>query len=114
MRLIDGDALVETIDRHIQVLRMFSHCGSPEWATAIGAYLGLIEDIKNEPTIEPGPPKGQWVKDEVRSKNHIEPIFICSACNHGEAWGVCECTKYCPDCGAKMVRRIGLEGKTHD
>lgn len=68
MRLIDADALVETIDRrHIQFLMTMMHHGSPELAAAMGAYLGLIEDIKNEPTIEPEPPKCQWVKDAVRS-----------------------------------------------
>lgn len=46
--------------------------------------------------------KGKWIKVEEQSENHIEPIFICSSCNNYEAWGLTECTRYCPYCGADM------------
>ena len=45
---------------------------------------------------------GRWVKDEEASKNHIEAIYVCSACENCEAWGNTEKTNYCPNCGAKM------------
>ena len=46
--------------------------------------------------------KGKWIKDEEQSANHVEPIFICSSCNNYEAWGLEECTPYCPNCGVRM------------
>ena len=45
---------------------------------------------------------GRWVKDEEASKNHIEAIYSCSACQNHDAWGEMEKTNYCPHCGAKM------------
>ena len=44
--------------------------------------------------------KGKWIKDEEKSADHVEPIFICSSCHNYEAWGLTECTRYCPYCGS--------------
>lgn len=45
---------------------------------------------------------GKWIKDEEQSKEHTEPIFICSCCQNNSAWGTEERTRYCSFCGAKM------------
>lgn len=46
--------------------------------------------------------KGKWIEDKEKSANHIEPIFVCSLCHNYEAWGLTECTRFCPNCGARM------------
>jgi NADH pyrophosphatase NudC (nudix superfamily) len=45
---------------------------------------------------------GKWEIDEKESATHVEMIYTCSACRNYDAWGECEKTKYCPNCGAKM------------
>lgn len=63
-----------------------------------------IIDIMSLPTIEERK-KGKWIKDEEKSADHVEPIFICSSCHNYEAWGLTECTRYCPNCGARMEEK---------
>lgn len=59
--------------------------------------------VSELPTVDAEPIKhGHWVKDEIESEKHVEPIFYCSACENWEAWGYTELTNYCPNCGAKM------------
>lgn len=55
--------------------------------------------------LQPVERTGKWIKDEERSKDHVEPIFFCSYCENMEAWGLEEVDtfKFCPHCGAKMV-----------
>ena len=45
---------------------------------------------------------GWWIKNQQKSKFHIEPVYICSFCKEQEAWGQMELSNYCPNCGAKM------------
>lgn len=45
---------------------------------------------------------GRWIKDQRKSKFHIEPVYICSCCREQEAWGEMELSNYCPNCGADM------------
>lgn len=47
---------------------------------------------------------GKWIENKEESEKHIEPIFICSACENMEAWGYIEKNTYnfCPHCGADM------------
>ena len=45
---------------------------------------------------------GRWIKNEKASENHVEAIYVCSACQNWEAWGETEKTNYCPNCGARM------------
>ena len=59
------------------------------------AYNMAIEALKKQKT-------GKWIKDEEQSKEHTEPIFICSCCQNNSAWGTEERTRYCSFCGAKM------------
>lgn len=91
MRPIDGDALKE----YVKIFNIGCGCDDDH-------YERFLDAIDDAPTIESERETGKWIKDEERSKNHVEPIFVCSACNNHEAWGVCECTNYCPNCGSKM------------
>jgi len=60
----------------------------------------LSKRIKLLPSAEPK--TGEWVLEEQKSQNHVENIYICSACRNFEAWGKTELYNYCPNCGAKM------------
>lgn len=56
------------------------------------------------PSAQPERIRGRWIKDEEASNQHVEPIYICSACNNMDAWGEVEKNtfKFCPNCGAEM------------
>lgn len=63
----------------------------------------LIEFLSNLPTIDAEPVRnGKWIKSEVPCEE-----FICSECG-GACWyydvnkNVLK-SKYCPNCGAKMI-----------
>lgn len=79
-----------------------------EWASLItnpkcldiDATLDIIRLIPSADVAEVR--HGKWEVDEVRSKEHIENIYVCSACKNFEAWGETETTNYCPYCGARM------------
>lgn len=66
------------------------------------AATSVLEEL---PSVQPARKKGKWIKDEEKSADHVEPIFICSSCHNYEAWGLTECTRYCPNCGARMEEK---------
>ena len=61
----------------------------------------IYEVIERQPTIDQVK-HGRWIKNERKSKFHIEPVYICSCCREQEAWGQMELSNYCQNCGAKM------------
>ena len=67
-------------------------------------YAPLIKGLRALPSAQPERIRGRWVKDEEASNQHVEPIYICSACNNMDAWGEVEKNtfKFCPNCGADM------------
>lgn len=65
-----------------------------------GYEVVRVNDILALPPAEPK--TGEWVLEEQKSQNHVENIYICSACRNFEAWGKMELYNYCPNCGAKM------------
>ena len=90
MRLIDADALIESI-KH----------GLWDWETINGiesrtVLEQTIQDIRNEPTIDAEPVRhGKW---NIFHNDNIPFAFKCSACGQLTI----EATKWCPNCGAKM------------
>ena len=88
MRLIDADALIESI-KH----------GLWDWETINGiesrtVLEQTIQDIKNEPTIDAEPVRhGRWIHSGFMEVK-------CSNC--GNVFHELEDTNYCPNCGAKM------------
>lgn len=83
MRLIDADALKETIDREI-----FRH-------DTIDHVFQIIDDA---PTIEPK--RGEWV---ALNDNDTGGYWKCSVCGTPtEAYGAYTIYKFCPFCGAYM------------
>lgn len=54
----------------------------------------IWQEIKELPSVRPQEPKpGHWIEDEY------EMVVRCSECGEENE----ECSKYCPNCGAKMV-----------
>ena len=94
-RLIDANAL------RTDTMAM---CGVNEFVLEnCNPYWLFNRAIVNAPTVDAVEVvHGRWVKDEKASENHIEAIYVCSACQNCEAWGATEKTNYCPNCGAKM------------
>ena len=88
MRIIDADALIESI-KH----------GLWDWETINGiesrtVLEQTIQDIKNEPTIDAEPVRhGHWIYFEQ------DNMFGCSKCAR---WMPRNNYLYCPWCGARM------------
>ena len=82
----------DTIYRQAAIDVVSEHCGI------------CIQRIVDLPSAQPERIRGRWVKDEEASNLHVEPIYICSACNNMDAWGETEKNtfKFCPNCGADM------------
>lgn len=93
MRLIDADALMETIRAHDYPLT--AHYNS----TDNGMFtLGIQQAVDECPTIEP--PWGEWTyRNNYGSTESIyDDCYVCSACGRES-----ETTHpFCPLCGAKM------------
>lgn len=92
MRLIDADALIEK-------------CGG--WYVEEGTESGFIGTLKNllatEPTVQPEPQEGHWIKHETPDGGEQ---YECSEC--GVLWEFNDGTPedneayFCPKCGTKM------------
>ena len=65
-------------------------------------YEKALSEIKEMLESEPEQKKGKWIFDGRKSQNHVEKIYICSACENFEAWGKMELYNFCPNCGAYM------------
>lgn len=75
---------------------------APCRACSIGDILDDVEGFPAADVVERK--QGKWIENKEESEKHIEPIFICSACENMEAWGYIEKNTYnfCPHCGADM------------
>lgn len=92
MRLIDADMLNEVITK----------LNAQSAGITRSEYKRIDNVLFNFPTIEERK-AGKWLLNEDRSKEHVENIYICSACYNYEAWGETERTRYCPQCGSRML-----------
>lgn len=90
---LNGELSEFTYEGGVGECPIYFQIGDVECIAAIGKEQ--IEGLEREPK------RGKWILDEEVSKTHIEPIYICSACNY-EAWGNTEKTPFCPNCGARM------------
>ena len=68
----------------------------------------IINAIKSLPSVEPKPKNGRWIGKTTRSvfgsdapRWNDRVGYICSECQHEVGEG--ENTKYCPNCGSKMI-----------
>ena len=100
MRLIDGDALKEKIEKY-RIVHLSHRRLSAIKREAEEVINDICFAIDVAQAIDPVK-HGRWIKNERKSKFHIEPVYLCSCCREQEAWGQWELSNYCPNCGAKM------------
>ena len=96
MRLIDADALMETINRHCYPVQHDMTSIEPGMTR-----IGILQAIQEQPTIEPERKKGKWIAVD----DYFNRISgRCSACGweahmyEDDVVGM----NYCPNCGADM------------
>ena len=111
MRLIDADVLKCKMQRFASGLEDMAESMGGQGllckrlntlAEGVQRGIGMLDE---QPSIEERK-TGKWLLDEDRSKEHVEHIYICSACHNNEAWGETERTRYCSYCGAEMENWI--------
>lgn len=107
MRLIDADALKEKVEKY-RIVHLSHRRLSAIKREAEEVINDICLGIDFAPTINPVK-HGQWIKNQRKSKFHIEPVYICSCCREQEAWGEMELSNYCPNCGALMREDGGEE-----
>lgn len=96
-RYIDADALKESVHAHDYVLK---DCLN---STDKGMFtMGIMQAIDEQPTVDAVPVRhGKWIH-EVRytiDSLHSYQQYRCSECGMTYITN----TKYCPNCGARMV-----------
>lgn len=95
MRLIDGDALEQSLTEKGDDYKVSMFATSNDCNIARLVAFECAEEVKNAPTIEVEPVRhGKW------GEYQIPHIICCSECDYGTC--VDEKTKFCPNCGAKM------------
>lgn len=88
--LISRSALIERLEKSLIHID-----GTTKRTTEI-----IIQEINNAPTIEAKPiVHGEW-KFEMST---VFPVYRCSECNCATALGQ---TKFCPNCGADMRKKV--------
>lgn len=105
MRLIDGDAFREELDKHWP----FTKEEQSKHGIADMAKSEMLYVLGKMPTIEPERKKGRWA--EFDSDEDKFDIIKCSCCKHtftvdSYHWTdigfVKDDFKFCPNCGADM------------
>lgn len=94
MRLIDADALMETIRAHEYPLRSYFN------STDNGMFtIGIQQAVDEQPTVDAVErKKGKWIKISITDDGYAIN-YRCSCCKGDDVkypW------KYCPNCGADM------------
>lgn len=87
-RLIDADKLNEILKP------ILNEHGDMELAGRILYHVNFQPSVDAVEVV-----RGEW---ELIDSQHIEKVYLCTACENYEAWGEYEKTRYCPNCGAKM------------
>ena len=108
MRPIDGDALVERLEKMSEAYNELYNnleVGNPSKSIMYGKYTTLVEtmiDVKRMPTLDYAPVRhGEWIKQK-------NGRLICSVCGVRGLQDSDELDYYyypstrCPNCGAKM------------
>lgn len=104
MRLIDGDALTETLGITDMDCNKCAWCDK-EWSRCKRGsdFEDACCAIENAPTIEER--KGKWIRETKHYKDSEQEFYYyeerCSKCGTKRKIGWAE-VRYCPNCGARM------------
>ena len=88
MRLIDADALINTIE----------HSGGGR--NTHNAFLKVADYVRTMPTVEPK--HGHWIYTGIRGRFPTCQCSVCEAYENADWAMIQEGANYCPHCGAKM------------
>lgn len=92
MRLIDADALDETVQR-------LNEMG---WGITRSEYKRIDGVLFEMPTVDAEPVRhGHW---EYHTRHQRSCVVSCSMCRKRTTFFFKNGTKYCPFCGAKMAK----------
>lgn len=96
MRLIDADALKESLDKDV-----LSDPNCPLFvASEVDQYIDSMPSVNAEPVRH-----GTWIPTEYDSYADGYPVYElweCSECRNEHEGDADTLTAYCPHCGAKM------------
>lgn len=102
MRLIDGDKLLEKLQR------MIDYCKKDKQVNGLTALFQVGDAIMDCKTIDAVPVvHGKWEQNNIYDEE--SNTYVCSVCD--EPWTLnagnpkCNNMHYCPNCGAKMDLR---------
>lgn len=87
MRLIDADALYETL------CHIWDRTDSEDFAKAV------FREIENAPVVEERK-TGEWIY--IRDEENGNGLYECPICHHGDIHAPEAKVKFCWNCGAKM------------
>lgn len=96
----DTDRIEDAVDMAIKALESIPKYkdaygkGWDDGAKASYEHLKMCEE-------EQEPQTGQWIKDIDDTRGFDKVRFYCSKCNEWQSYGE---TRFCPSCGAKMVK----------
>ena len=93
-KLIDADALKESIDEHVYLV----HHGFNETEYGCTQY-GIHQIIDDAPTIDAEPVRhGKWIDETFEPWGLVHHPFKCNLCGEHAEFA----SPYCPNCGARM------------
>ncbi len=91
------------------VLKILHKYGKYIFVTDEKKYSSMVDEIANLKASKQEPKIGHWI-DNMDLGYHVS---ICSNCNwrgHGDTYLIYK-SKYCPNCGAKMIEPQESEDK---
>lgn len=97
VRLINADALMETINRHCYPVQHDMTSIEPGMTR-----IGILQAIQEQPTVEPERKTGKWIDDGTYGDYHPHHAWHCSECEESVIEIDTPWFKFCPNCGADM------------
>lgn len=99
MRLIDADFFIEDIKTEIINLYLDGLKGTPRSNEEL---YQIIDRINEQPTVDAVPVvHGRWIFKENMIRSPYAKNAYCSECLEE----ISCCSRYCPNCGAKMDKK---------
>ena len=125
IKALEQEPILDKIRAEIEQIVDEEQKHDEKWASGLRYAVKIIEKyniVQNGTPLEQEPKTGHWVEDNI---NEWSRKVFCSECGctspfehvsngnvySASGYGVTNKTKYCPNCGAKMVERQAEEDK---